>query len=305
MTSAIRALTTRSGSIRFPAYVPVTTFGGKYPLDDLVRPYLPRLASAVMVSFHYARQMKEHAPRLPLMVDSGGFASLFDGARVVRSGELGTVEMGREGDKESIHPREILDLQEKVADVAFTLDFPIPPGMEGTEAHRRLDLSIANAHWALANRRRRDMPLFACLQGWDAPSARDCARAYADAPFEGVAIGGLVPRAHNLSEVLAIVETVRCEVRDRPLHVFGLGKPEIVKELYMAGVDSVDSSSYVQLAAGGRLWGAPEYRISDPSMTDRLHLALCNLAMATGQTLPLSAASFVFSTAALELHRKE
>jgi helicase len=71
-----RELVTRRGVIRFPAYVPVTTFGDKYPLDKLVQPYLPRLAQAVMVSFHYARQMSEPL-RLPLLVDSGGFASLF------------------------------------------------------------------------------------------------------------------------------------------------------------------------------------------------------------------------------------
>lgn len=300
MTAALRVLATRSGTIRFPAYVPVTTFGDKYPLDDLVRPYLPRLAPAVMVSFHYARQMRESAPSLPFLVDSGGFASLFVGARVVASGKLGVVEISRDDGKENIHPRDVLDLQEKVADVAFTLDFPIPPGMERGEARRRLELTIANAHWALVNRRRKDLPLFACVQAWDVPSACECARAYADAHFDGIAIGGLVPRAHDLVNVLKIVESVREEISDRPLHVFGLGKPEMAEALYGVGVDSVDSSSYVQLAADGRLWGNPDYKIKDPSPTDRLHLALCNLATATGRALPLSASKLVFSTRALE-----
>lgn len=79
-----KSLTTPSGTIRFPAYVPVTTFGGKYPLDALIQPYLPRLAQVVMVSHHYALQMKER-PRLPLMIDSGGFAALFEGIRAVVS----------------------------------------------------------------------------------------------------------------------------------------------------------------------------------------------------------------------------
>lgn len=296
MKPASRTLATRNGSIPFPAYVPVTTFGGKYPLDDLVRPYLPRLASAVMVSFHYARQMKKDTLNLPLLVDSGGFASLFGGARVVTSGELGSMEIARNGEKENIRPWDVLDLQERVADVAFTLDFPIPPSMDGAEACRRLDLTIANAHWALTNRRRKDLPLFACVQAWDAQSARECARAYADAPFDGVAIGGLVPRAHDLTRVLSIVEAVRTEIGNRPLHVFGLGKPGVVETLYKAGVDSVDSSSYVQLAADGKLWGNTGYRIKDPSPTDRLHLAMCNLATAASQALPLSAAGLMFAT---------
>ena len=213
------------------------------------------------------------------------------------------IRIDRDGDKESINPRDVLQLQERIADVAFTLDFPVPPGMESREARRRLDLTIANAHWALDNRRRRDLPLFACVQAWDVPSARECARAYADASFDGIAIGGLVPRAHDLSKVLSIVEAVREEIGDRPLHVFGLGKPETAQALYGAGVDSVDSSSYVQLAADGRLWSAPGYKIDDPSTTDRLHLALCNLATATGRALPLSASPLAFTTQALALHQ--
>ena len=302
MNSAARTLVTRSGPIRYPAYVPVTTFGGKYPLDDLVRPYLPRLAPAVMVSFYYARQIKEDKPRLPLLVDSGGFASLFSGARVVSSGELGVVEISREGGRESIHPRDVLDLQERVADVAFSLDFPIPPSMDGPQAHRRLDLTVANAHWALANRRRRDLPLFACVQAWDVQSARECARAYADTPFDGIAIGGLVPRAQDLPQVLNIVEAVRSEIGDLPLHVFGLGKPRFVEALYKAGVDSVDSSSYVQLAADGSFWSNLDYRAKDTSPTDRLHLALCNLATATGRAMPISAYGIAFTTHSLEAH---
>ena len=299
MTGRGRTLETRRSPIPLPAYVPVTTFGGKYPLDDLVRPYLPRLADAMMVSFHYARQMKEE-PRLPVFVDSGGFASSFSDARVLTDGGLGILEVPSNEATERIHPRDVLELQERIADVAFTLDFPTPPGMDEREARRRQELTIANAHWGLANRRRNDLLLFACVQAWDADSARECARAYAQAAFDGIAIGGLVPRARDKELVLGIVEAVKAEIGDRPLHVFGLGKPEIVEELFKAGVDSVDSSSYVQLAADGRLWGRPDFHIDDPSVTDRLHLALCNLATAAGRAMPLSA-SFRFTTRELKV----
>lgn len=298
MIRTTRELLTRRGAIRFPAYVPVTTFGAKYPLDSLIRPYLPRLAPAVMVSYYYARHMAEPL-RLPLMVDSGGFASLFEGSRVVRQSGLGVLRVRRDKRSETIHPRDVLELQEAIADVAFPLDFPVPPGVDLNEARRRQRLTIANAQWALANRRRKDLPLFAPVQAWDAESARESAREYRGAGFDGVAVGGLVPRARDLGAVLAIIEAVRGEVGDLPLHVFGLGKPEMIEALYRAGVDTVDSSSYVQLAADGRLWSNPTYRICDPSPSDRLHLALCNLAVATGRTLPLSAARVVFATHSL------
>jgi tRNA-guanine family transglycosylase len=293
-----RTLSLRAGTVAFPAYIPVTTFGAKHPLDDLVRPYLPRLAPAVMVSYHYARQM-DTRPGLPLFVDSGGFASLFSNARVVGSKGLGILELRKEQAVERLSPHDVLDLQEQIADVAFTLDFPIPPGLPKRDASRRQKLTIANALWAIQNRQRKDLALYGCVQAWDDASARACARAYAGAGFDGVAIGGLVPRLKDLKTVLKIVDAVRTEVSELPLHVFGVGNPDTVERLFRAGVDSVDSSSYIRLAADGRLWSHPDYRAANPSPTDRLHLALCNLAAATGRTLPLSASGFVFTTHAL------
>lgn len=296
-----RALATRKGTIPFPAYIPVTTFGAKYPLDGLIRPYLPRLAPAVMVSHHYARQMKKHEKlRIPMLVDSGGFASLFSSAKVKRVRGLGVIELKTEQGTENTTPYEVLEFQEEVADVAFTLDFPIPPGTAQKEAYKRLDLTIANAHWALENRRRRDLPLYACVQAWDKESARECAKAFANSGFDGIAIGGLVPRASKIDLVKEIVDSVRAEIANLPLHVFGLGKPETVEALYNMGVDSVDSSTYVKLAAEGRFWGMSSCKIDSPSPTDRLNLALCNLANACNKTLPLSTHPVAFRTLSMK-----
>jgi queuine/archaeosine tRNA-ribosyltransferase len=290
-------LSTAHGLIRLPAYVPVTTFGEKYPLDDLVRPYLPRLAPAAMVSFHYARQMKER-PSLPLLIDSGGFASLFQHSKVSDVHGLGVLETSTDGITETLHPCDVLEFQEKHADVAFTLDFPIPPSMEQREAERRNKLTIANARWAIKNRRRKNMLLYACVQGWDVESYRACASAYAEFDFDGIAIGGLVPRLSSPALVMKIVDAVRQAVPNQPLHVFGVGKPEVVALLFQHGVQSVDSSSYVKLAADGKLWGQPSVHLTDASPTERLHLALCNLAMAAQRVLPLSTSHLFFGSRA-------
>ena len=160
-----RTLDTRAGTINFPAFIPVTTFGDKYPLDDLIRPYLPRFAQAVMVSRHYAKDMTaENRPRAPVFIDSGGFAALFKNATVKERNGLGVISIETDGEPELIDPASVLDFQEQAADVAFTLDFPIPPATDANEAKRRFELTIRNAHWALDNRRRRDLPLYACIQ---------------------------------------------------------------------------------------------------------------------------------------------
>lgn len=288
MSVTQRYLKTASGVIRYPAYIPVTTFGKKYPLDALIQPYLPRLSQAVMVSYHYARQMKQR-PRLPLLIDSGGFAALFEGARIVEEGGLGVLEIPTNDGVERLHPMDVLDFQEHNADVAFTLDFPIPPKTDLHEAERRQQLTIKNAIWAIRNRRRQDLRLFACIQAWDERSAAHCASALALHPFDGFAIGGLVPRARDLDLIGSIVAAVQADIDERPLHVFGLGKPTITSRLFEMGVDSVDSSSYVRLAVEGRSWRNPSEQISDPSATDLLRLALSNLVAATKCELPLSA----------------
>jgi helicase len=282
-----RTLSTASGTIPLPAYIPVTTFGGKYPLDALIQPYLPRLSNAVMVSYYYARQMKKR-PRLPLMVDSGGFAMLFEGSTLEDRDGLGILQIQREDNVETLHPADILDFQEKCADIAFTLDFPIPPGLDPAEAERRQRYTISNAIWAVQNRRRREMRLFACIQAWDAESAAVCARELAGHPFDGFAIGGLVPRARDWELVSSIVTAVRQEIGERPLHVFGLGKPATTAKLFEMGVDSVDSSSYVKLAADGRLWENPDFKLEDPSTPELLQLAISNLATASSTTLPFA-----------------
>jgi helicase len=287
-------LETAHGSIAYPAYIPVTTFGAKYPLDDLIRPYLPRLAPALMVSYHYAKQMKVR-PELPLLIDSGGFASLFKGAKIRKRGGVGILEVPQEGGGTDIlTPGEVLAFQEANADVAFTLDFPIPPSMSGRDAKLRRDLTISNAYWALENRRSRTLKLFACIQGLDFDGYMSCARELAKGAFDGFAIGGLVPRVSDRKELFRIVEAIRAMTGDKPVHVFGLGKPDLTEQLFALGVQSVDSSSYVKLAADGRSWKHPGITLQDAAPMERLQLALSNLAYAGSRTLPLSA---TFSTA--------
>jgi helicase len=171
--------------------------------------------------------------------------------------------------------------------------------MSRREAKRRVSLTVANAQWALANRRRKDLLLYACVQGLDREQYRACAAEYVGLDFDGIAIGGLTPRASELSQVLEIIDSVREMLPDRPIHAFGLGKPEVVAAMYQRGVLSTDSSSYVQLAANGRQWGRPDVQLYDTSATERVHLALCNLAMATQRSLPLAASPLVFHSPVL------
>ena len=284
----MKELQTKRGCVKFPAYIPVTTYGNQYPLDNLIRPYIPRLAQAIMVSWAYAPNKIDEI-HLPLFLDSGGFACLFDGAEIEKRGAVNVLKVPKkdsEHDIDIIHPAEVLERQEEIADVAFTLDFPIPPGFPKRQAERRRRLSIENAIWAFQNRRNSEMKLYGCIQAWDAESARQSAKEISQVGFDGVAIGGLVPRSRDNKLIDCIVSSVRNEMPNVPLHCFGLGKPETVGRLFEMGVDSIDSSSYVKLAADGRLWNQ-EGKVEDPTITERMTIALKNLSYATQTELPL------------------
>ena len=214
----VRCIQTRRGTVHLPTFFPVTTFGDTYPLDRLIQPYLPRLASAILVSHYYAAHLDQapnERPDLPLFIDSGGFALLLEGSEMV---SVGGGSWGiRVGSDDVISPVGVLERHMAHAEIGATLDFPIPPALEDpAERTRRFSATLHNAEWALGNCRRRDLALFASLQCWDADSAAEAARAIAamrfhGREFDGIAIGGMVPRLKNPTYVQSVIEAVRAQ----------------------------------------------------------------------------------------------
>ncbi|MFY7915093.1 MAG: tRNA-guanine transglycosylase [Rubrivivax sp.] len=296
---AARSLKTRRGDIRLPGFFPVTTFGNKYPLDRLIRPYLPRLCQGMLVSHHYAAHLDDNPndhPGVPLFIDSGGFALLFEGSSVfAQAGVFGI----RTQAGDLITPDLVLQRQMRHAEIGATLDFPIPPSCDDKdERKKRFDATVENADWALRNNRRPDLCLYASLQCWDAASACEAARNYSrmrhhERAFSGIAIGGMVPRLRDRDYVRSIVESVRAEW-EGPIHVFGVGSPSMVRGCLEWGADSTDSSSYVKYAADGRSVNPRMPPIPEGQLTPlgRMQLALRNLAHLldpSNDHLPLSA----------------
>lgn len=277
-----RALETRSGTIRFPAFVPVTRLGTRGGLDAKVQPVLASIAPAVMAGCSEFAHKNLVPPKLPVMVTSGSSVLLTAGAGVVRRGEIGEIRFA--SGRKPLTPEQALEVQETWADVAFTFDFPIPYGLDPIEAFRRQDLTIACALWALKARKRRDLPLYACVQGWDRTSYRQCANAYRKRGFAGLAVGGLSTRADSTSNLLSIVEAVLEEADGKPVHVFNVGDPRLAAALVgEEGVDSVSSNAWILLANEGRFWNNPSFRVLKPSAADKVLIALWNLSCATGR----------------------
>lgn len=200
-----------------------------------------------ILSYHYAQEMKKR-PNMPMFIDSGGFASLFEGSELIERPECAMIKT-KDGD--TITPADVLSFQEDHADLGATLDFIITPGMDQAEAERRQELTIRNALFA-KERHRGDMVLYASLQCWDESSAALCAELYANTGFRGIAIGGMVPRAGNPEYIERIVHAVSEAVPQCAIHVFGCGNVKLIPDLIRAGADSLDSSSYVREAVDAR-----------------------------------------------------
>lgn len=277
----MKTLETRKGKIPFPAFVPVSRLGTRGGLDARLQSALDSVAPAVIVSHAAFEHPKAVMPQVPCMVTSGSSVLLSYGAMASRRGEIGEIHFPSR--KESLTPEKVIALQEEYADVAFSFDFPIPFGLDPIEAFRRQDLTISCALWASKAKRRADLPLYACVQGWDRQSYRQCANAYRGRDFTGIAIGGLSTRADSLSNVLSIVGAVLEEAEGRPVHVFNLGDPSIVQALFHEGVDSISSNSWMALANEGRFWNNAMSRLEKPSHKDKELIALWNLSCATGK----------------------
>ncbi len=235
-------LKTKRGSIRTPAFIPVHTFGGRFPIDEAIRHFLPRVSQGIMVSRFYAKEMGDFS--LPVFVDSGGFAgALWDTKFEMRNGGASIVVNGEE-----VTPTSLIEEQEKKADVAFTLDLFIPPGTPIKEARARQAITMQNAIVALEEKRSRKMLLFASMQAWDRTSARSFAKMANEQGFDGIGLGGLVPRLGNMRIVREIVLGAKEGAPDLPIHAFGVGSPSALRLLFSLGVDTADSGSFARYA---------------------------------------------------------
>lgn len=237
-------------------FLPVTTFGGKFPLDDLIRPFLFRFAPMALVSYPYATALPKRV-ELPLFLDSGGFAGSLTGATYEYRDDHFAL---RTPDELLIDPLGLLHRAETHTQIraVATLDAFIAPGLEGEERQARFDWTLKNAEFMMRHRKQADLFIYGSLQGWDFASGKAGAEALREIGVDGIAVGGMVPRAGRREEMAEILVGVLAGAGGVPVHVFGLGQPELVRWLFGLGVWSVDSSSYVRQAVSGRYWNWEE-----------------------------------------------
>ena len=189
----------------------------------------------------------------PLFLDSGGFKLLY-------STGLDLKEFGIEKETEA---DDILALQEDLGgEMIASLDYPLPPRLERSEAEKRMKLSLENACRVATLLSAKAQPpfLYVCCHGQSQSDIENYVRRVfyrltGVLPSFGLAIGSLVPlRGKRDSEVLERICGVQSAIPESerhhtPIHAFGVSG-ELAPILAYMGIDSFDSTSYIQAARG-------------------------------------------------------
>ncbi|MDO4264224.1 MAG: DEAD/DEAH box helicase [Deinococcus sp.] len=241
----------------------VPALSPNFELDHLLLPYAERLADAALISAAECGERRFRTLQVPLWLDSGGFAAFAPGSCVREEGGLGILSRPHAAD---LSPQSVYDLAEQLGAAAeFTLDFPTRNEQDRLRLFR---LGEANALWRLS--RPRNRLIYAAVQ-----PGQPLGTILAAQP-DGLALGGLVPLAGNPQRLEQEIRAVRAQMPEQmPLHVFGLGKPDLIKLALNAGATSTDSSSPQRTAVSGKGWNRSP--VTSPSEPERLELATQNL----------------------------
>jgi tRNA-guanine family transglycosylase len=185
-----------------------------------------------------------------LILDSGGF-------RYLRSGE-------RPPTVQEVLARQLAILGGiAVPTLLAPLDSPLPPGPVPVSAvDQQIARTLANAFELQRLIRRSPLPahieVLAVVQGNDAASVSYCARELQAMGYRHFGLGSLarVPEADEIARRVAAV----FDIIQRPLHLFGLGSPGILRQLNPGWVASVDSSRPAKAAACNEVFYSYPFR---------------------------------------------
>ncbi|HID97111.1 MAG TPA: tRNA guanosine(34) transglycosylase Tgt [Thermodesulfobacteriaceae bacterium] len=192
----------------------------------------------------------------PVLTDSGGF-QIYSLATMRKIEEHGVRFRSHiDGSIHSLTPESAIEIQEALgSDIMMCLDvcIPYPATLRETA-----DFTALTTRWAercLAARKRKELHLFAIIQGGMDPEWRiRSASELLELGFDGYALGGLsVGEPKEL--LLEMIDTVRPVVpSEYPVYVMGVGTPEDLVECVARGVDMFDCVLPTRNARNGMLF---------------------------------------------------
>lgn len=246
-------LTTPSGPVELPAFMPVGTQG---TVKGLTADQL-RATGAQMVlgnTYHLALRPGEQVVaelgglhrfmgwQGPMLTDSGGF-QIFSLAAMTRISEEGAVFRSHiDGRLVHLSPERAVAIQETLgADVAMVLDHVVALPAAAEAVRDATERTVRWAHRCRDAHCRADQAQFGIVQGgMDERLRTTCASELAALDFTGYAVGGLSV-GETPEEMYRVLDfTVPAMPEDKPRYLMGVGRPRDLLEAIGRGIDLFD-----------------------------------------------------------------
>ncbi|MBL8768315.1 MAG: tRNA guanosine(34) transglycosylase Tgt [Planctomycetes bacterium] len=259
-------LTLPHGVVETPAFMPVGTVGALKALT----PRDARDCGAQMIlanTYHLTIRPGEELVRKlgglhkfmgwdgPILTDSGGYQVFsLPGKEITEEGVRFRFEVS--GERIVLTPEKSMEIQQALGpDVAMAFDECIPFPCEEPYAAASIERTLRWAKRCLKAHVREDQHLFGIVQGGLFPKLRErCAKAIAEMPFNGIAVGGVsVGEGHeNLKTAVDLTE--RHLPADKVRYLMGVGLPQDILESVERGMDIFDCVIPTRYARGGTLF---------------------------------------------------
>jgi len=116
------------------------------------------------------------------------------------------------------------------------------------EKEKRIKITIKNAKkfFKYHKEQQFDYTPIGVAQGLNPKSYKKSVEKLIEFGYEYIALGGLVKK--DTSEILAILSEIQSETTNVDIHLFGISRPEAMKQFKEFGVTSFDSASYFRKA---------------------------------------------------------
>ena len=263
----IGVLHTAHGSVPTPTFMPVGTLGtvkALTPADVQTTGARIVLANTYHLSLQPGIRTVERLGGLhaltgwhgPLLTDSGGYQVFSLGGLRAVSAEGVTFASHIDGVQSFLSPECVIDMQARLgSDLIMPLDECLPAAVSHRETAHALDRTQFWWRRSLRVSRRDHQALFALIQGGlFRDLRRNAARAAANEPADGFAIGGLsVGEPKEITAAMLRITLAELP-SDKPRYLMGVGHPQDLDTYARLGVDLFDSVLPTRLARNGVVW---------------------------------------------------